>query len=568
MVRVDKKHNLASMNKSVFLFLIAALTIFSCSQKNEFGSHISADVEQIKSGRLLFENNCSTCHNFQQNGIGPNLSGVTHSVETDWITNFIKDPSKVIAADDPRAKGLFEKYKTYMPPFANFSEEDMDALLAYLHTYESLPDTLPQVGLEDPIPDSIPDSGIRLALEFYTQIPASNPEPPLAKITKLESESNSGRTFVSDQHGTLYELKNGTYSVYLPLKELRPKLISRPGLATGLGSYAFHPEFAKNGLLYTSHTEPGGTLPADFDYADSINVRMQWVLTEWKTDSPESETFQGEGQEFMRINVVTQIHGVQELAFNPHATPGSEDYGLLYVALGDGGSAESGFAFIADHQGSKIWSSIMRIDPAGTNSKNGKYGIPQNNPFANQPGKAGEVFAYGFRNPNRVFWDESGNMLATEIGHHNVEELNLIKAGNFYGWPIREGTFIINPYGNMSDLFEIGDQDDKLDVTHPLIQIDHDEISAIIGGYFMPDGPLKGKWLFGDIPSGRLLFADLSDLDNIPPVQSWGITYQGKEMSLRELCGNNRVDLKFGQDKTGQVYLMTKADGKIYKIKN
>lgn len=567
-MRLSKTNYLASMNKSIYIFFTASLLIFSCSQKSEFGNDISTDSEQIIAGKVLFENNCSTCHNFQQNGIGPNLSGVSHSVESEWIKRFIKDPAQVIDANDPRATALFKVYNTYMPPFPNLKEEDLDALLAYLHTYEALPDTIPQTGLKDPISDSIPDSGIRLELEFYTQIPTSNPEPPLAKITKLESESVSGRTFVSDQHGTLYELKNGKHSVYLPLKELRPKLVSKPGLATGLGSYAFHPEFTKNGLLYTSHTEPAATLPADFTYADSINVKMQWVLTEWKTDNPETPTFQGEGREFMRINVVTQIHGVQELAFNPTSKPGSEDYGLLYIALGDGGAAESGFAFIPDHHGSKVWSSIMRIDPAGTDSKNGKYGIPASNPFARQAGKAGEVYAYGFRNPNRVFWDEKGKMLATEIGHHNVEELNLIEAGKFYGWPIREGTFIINPYGNMSDLFEIGDQDDKLDVVHPLIQIDHDEISAIIGGYFLTDGQLEGKWLFGDIPSGRLLFADLSDLNNIPPVQSWGIIYQGKEMSLQELCGSKRVDLKFGQDKTGQVYLMTKADGKIYKIKD
>ena len=158
-------------------------------------------------------------------------------------------------------------------------------------------------------------------------------------------------------------------------------------------------------------------------------------------------------------------------------------------------------------------------------------------------------------------------MFATEIGHHNVEELNRIEPGKFYGWPIREGSFIINPYGDMGSVYPIIDQDRNLNVTHPIIQIDHDEIAAIIGGYFMPSGPLQDKWIFGNITSGRLLFADLGDLDNVP-VKSWGITYEGKEMDLQELCGSKRVDLKFGQDKTGQVYLMTKADGKIYKIKD
>src|SRR5690606_33821273 len=139
--------------------------------------------------------NCSSCHNFQQNGIGPNLSGITHNIETDWVKEFIKNPAQVIDANDPRAAALFEVYNTYMPSFSKLSEEDLNLLLAYLHTHKTLPDTIPHIGINNPIPDSIPDSSIRLELEFYTQIPASNSEPPLAKITKLESEPVSGRTF-------------------------------------------------------------------------------------------------------------------------------------------------------------------------------------------------------------------------------------------------------------------------------------------------------------------------------------------------------------------------------------
>jgi mono/diheme cytochrome c family protein len=561
-----KNKKFSMMKNASFLIFAICLFLFSCNEKTDFGHDISTNAENIIAGKAIFNQNCSSCHNFQQTTIGPNLSGLTRQVESDWIKRMIQNPKSIIDDGDPRAVGLYQKYKTYMPAFPQFNEHELDALLSYLHTFEELPSQNGSTGLDDPIPNKIPDSGIRLELEFLTQIPPSDTIPPLAKITKLESERVSGRTFVQDQRGVMYELKNGKHQVYFPLRDLRPNLMFKPGLATGFGSYAFHPEFYKNGLLYTSHSEKGKPEIPDFGYADSIKVTLQWVLTEWKTANPNSEKFTGSSRELLRIDFVTQIHGMQEISFNPHSKPGEPDYGKLFIGIGDGGSAENGFAFIADHQGSDVWSSILRIDPAGKNSKNGQYGIPADNPFFGQAGKAGEVFAYGFRNPNRVFWDPQGRLLATEIGHKNIEELNGILPGKFYGWPVREGSFVINPYGDMSRIFQLPKDDSALGAVLPLIQLDHDELAAIIGGYFVKNGPHAGKFLFGDVPSGRLFISDLSDWKSIK-VETWGITYQGKEMSLEELCGSPRVDLKFGQDKSGQLYLMTKADGKIYKIK-
>ncbi len=63
--------------------------------------------------------------------------------------------------------------------------------------------------------------------------------------------------------------------------------------------------------------------------------------------------------ELIRVNVVSNIHGMQEITFNPYSKPGSEDYGLLYIGLGDGGSVENGYAFLA-HSPEKIWGTILR----------------------------------------------------------------------------------------------------------------------------------------------------------------------------------------------------------------
>ena len=56
---------------------------------------------------------------------------------------------------------------------------------------------------------------------------------------------------------------------------------------------------------------------------------------------------------------------------------------------------------------------ILRIDPLGKNSRNGKYGIPTGNPFVGHTGALGEIYAYGFRNAHRLSWDLSdGTMFA------------------------------------------------------------------------------------------------------------------------------------------------------------
>jgi len=66
------------------------------------------------------------------------------------------------------------------------------------------------------------------------------------------------------------------------------------------------------------------------------------------------------------------------------------------------------------------------------------------------------------------------------------------------------------------------------------------------------------------VPSGRLFFADLT-VDN-SKAQTWGIRYNGKEMSLQELVGQDRVDLKFGRDAGNRLYVMSKTNGVVYRV--
>ena len=528
---------------------------------------ISRDASQITKGKQLFEQHCSSCHQFDQDAIGPNLSGLTRQVESSWIREFITNPAAVLEKKDARALALLEKYRTQMPGFPQLTAQDLDALLSYLHTFSTAPIPMSGDTTSNLIPEKVQDSGIRLELELFAQLPPSDNKPPLAKMTKMEPIPGTARLMINDQRVGLYEILEGKPQLYLNIAVERPLMVSQPGWATGLGSFAFHPEFAKNGLFYTSHTEPGGTAKADVGYTDSLKVFMQWVLTEWKADDPQASVFKGSSREILRVNNSSQAHGMQELTFNPQAKKGaSADYGLLYVGYGDGGTAENGFPEISNHGGKGMYSSIWRIDPLGKTGRNGQYGIPTTNPFFGKKEFAGEVYAYGFRNPNRIFWDEKGQLHATDIGQHSIEEINRIEAGKFYGWPIREGTFVINPYGSFRSLYPLPEDDAKFGVSYPKIQLEHDETVAIIGGYTVAYGPLKGRFVFGDVPTGRLFFADLTEEKAV--AQTWGIRYQGKEMSLKELVGLDRVDLKFGLDANKQLYVMSKTNGGVYVIKD
>jgi glucose/arabinose dehydrogenase len=123
---------------------------------------------------------------------------------------------------------------------------------------------------------------------------------------------------------------------------------------------------------------------------------------------------------------------------------GDPEYGLLYIGYGDGGANNIKHPELCHHLRSFL-GTVMRIDPAGNNSKNGQYGIPSDNPFVNEtdPLTVREIYAYGFRNPHRLTWDPSNNnrLMVTDIGEANIEELNIIEKGGDYGWPNREGQF-------------------------------------------------------------------------------------------------------------------------------
>jgi cytochrome c2 len=560
---------------SNFILLAIVWFVNSCNSNSSPDSEtITTDSITIANGRNSFVNNCGSCHNFKHNGIGPQLAGITSENSVVWIKKFIHDPKKVIESGDERAQNLFRRYKTIMPSFGHLPDEEINAIIAFMHTQKKqdrkamIDDTN---DIKNPIPDSIETSDLVLDIEMLIQIPRSSDQPPLTRITKLDYQPNSGDVFVLDIRGKLYKVVNNEPMVYMNMAILKPKLITGPGIATGFGSFAFHPAFEKNGLLYTTHAEPAYSDKAYFNYPDSIPIALQWVLTEWKTD-PAIFPFSGTSREIFRIDMPTTIHGVQEIAFNLRAKRRDEDYGLLYIGIGDGGSAEIGQALVSPIP-DKVWGSIIRIDPAGNNSSNKQFGIPSQNPFNNNDTArfARELYAYGFRNPHRFSWDKSGRLLAVNIGEHNIESVNLIMPGHFYGWPIREGNFEERFFEKGGKIYPLPSDDSIYRVTYPVAQYDHDEGAAIAGGFdyagtMIPQ--LAGKYVFADLTTGRLFYVNTNDLQlgKQARIKEWHIRFNGVRTTLAELCKNPRVEMRLGMDKKGEIYILTKPDGKVYKV--
>ncbi len=521
-------------------------------------------------GKELFELHCASCHNFKQDGIGPHLGGLKESTDNQYLTDMIRNPQKLIDTDNIRAVEKLNKFKVLMPSFGHLKSKEIQDIIAFI-LEQPAPRTASKSGrkpLENPIIEPIEQSGITLNLQKVIQFPFTDENAPHTRINKTLVHPLTKETLFADLQGKIYILNSqNQVEVFFDAQQNFKNFINKPGLATGLGSFAFHPEFAKNRLFYTTHTEPAKSAKADFAYADSIPVKMQWVVTEWLLDDVNARVLKGKSREMMRVNVVTQIHGMQEIAFNPYAKPNDEDYGLLYICIGDGGAVENGYPFIASNK-NQVWGKILRIDPLGKNSKNGQYGIPKTNPYIGKR-LLDEIYTGGFRNPNRITWLQDGRAIVSNIGHHKIESLYLLKPAQNHGWPDREGAFEVGSSTKLSEIFPLPKND--TDYTYPIAQYDHDEGNAVMGGFEYLGNEiagLKGKYVFGDITKGRVFYLNIDEIKEgeQAKIREFQLAIDGKKILLKDLYQHFKVDLRFGQDANGDIYLITKPDGMMYRI--
>ncbi|MFI1727948.1 PQQ-dependent sugar dehydrogenase [Streptomyces acidicola] len=471
-------------------------------------------------------------------------------------------------------------------------------LALLLSALVALPGTAYAAGdpVTDPVPERPAASGIGLTVKEYAAFPKTEPSPgPVtdprlvrhARINYLsELPDRSGRMAVPDLNGKLYLVEDGTPRVYLDVAAaFAPQFFASQGLGQGFGFVTFDPGFRRNGRFYTVHTELASATTAVPDFRQAAMTKYHGVITEWTADDPAADSFRGTRREVLRIGFAGTIHGIQQIDFNPTARPDSPDRGLLYVAVGDGGE---GVRNTEPQDLSLPHGKILRIDPRGTDSANGKYGIPAGNPFTSTPGALGEIYAYGMRDPHRFSWDPSGShrMYLGHIGEHAVESVYEVRAGDNLGWSEREGAFVFDrtPANPCERLLTLPEDDERYGYTYPVAAYDHDPPAdwncrsdvgrAIVGGfvYHGRDLPeLRGTYIFGDLVDGRLLFADTKDMrrGSKELAQLYELMLydgSGKRVTMRDLAGDSRVDLRFGRDADGELYLLSKANGKIWKV--
>jgi hypothetical protein len=418
--------------------------------------------------------------------------------------------------------------------------------------------------------------------EFAT-IPDVGTAPP--RINLVIDEPGTKRLFANTMTGMIYTVSYDGKSVapYLDINDAKWATPVQAGNSEqGFQSFAFHPQFAQSGApgfgkFYTWVDTSNVTPTADFLPTDPARVSHHEILLEWTAKDPRAAAYDGAApRELFRVAHPFPNHNGGQIAFNPTARPNTPDFGMLYVGSADGGSGGDPQNMSQNLQ--SIFGKILRIDPLGKNSRNGKYGIPASNPFVKTANALGEIYSYGHRNPQRFAWDpKNGNMFEAEIGQNINEEINQIVAGGNYGWNIWEGSV---KYFNRE--VSVDDQRSDPKMVYPIVDFDHTDpllqrLAAATGIYVYREKTvpqLTNLLIFGDNPSGEVFYVNA---DNLP---KGGQNFKrilfkdkGENKTLLQLINEKRTsqgrkpatraDMRMGMGPNSQLFILNKQDGII-----
>lgn len=465
--------------------------------------------------------------------------------------------------------------------------------------------------------------------EIGLELVAENFTSPLA-ITS--PDDGTGRLFVVDQVGVVRVVDaNGTV-LPEPFLDLSEKLVPlRPTYdERGLLSIAFHPNFSENGKVYAFYSAPlREGAPEGWNCTNHIS--------EFQVDpeNPNRVNLTSE-KVLMYIDKPYHNHNGGQLAFSPAD-------GYLYISLGDGGLANDvgnghtpGIGNAQDL--TKIYGKILRIDvdnvtdgnvtvpgnnvtgmmnqtdnmtvnrtenppePTWTTFAGSLYGIPADNPFAeNQPeildvyaydSVPPEIYAYGFRNPAYMSFDSGGNntLFVADAGQNLFEEVDAVYRGGNYGWHIREGTHCFDPNATTSppeSCNTTGLLGEPL--IGPIFEGGRDFGIVIVGGnvYRGTAAPeLDGKYVFGywsdsrTVGNGTLLVATPPE-GWTAPESAENLTAEANamwEVQAVNITGQENLGMflrGFGEDADGELYVLTNdvggpdnttSTGRIWKV--
>lgn len=437
----------------------------------------------------------------------------------------------------------------------------------------------------DPFPPLEATQGV-IGVNFveFAKIPdAEGGEAP--RLMHMIAEPQTRRLFVSTMRGVLYSISYDGKQVtpYIDINAAKWSFPVQPAFQErGLQSFAFHPQFASRGKpgygkFYTYADTTNTTPAADFTSKGEKRTH-DTVLLEWTAKNPAAATYDGDmPKELIRIAQPFINHNGGEIAFNPLAR--GSNAGLLYVGLADGGAG--GDPMNQAQNLALAFGKILRIDPLGSNSANGRYGIPATNPFVSD-GKAdtlGEIYAYGLRNPQRFNWDpKGGRMLVANIGQNVVEDISPVTAGANLGWVKWEGS-----YKYVQGQIDLDNPRSEAGITWPIVEYDHSDpllqrmaaITGVIANRSSRIRELQNLLIFGDLTSGEIFHIDADAPANggQSAIRRILLIDGGKQKTLLQVINDKfaqagkpaaqRADLRFGFGPQQEIFVLNKRDGII-----
>ncbi|HKI99202.1 MAG TPA: PQQ-dependent sugar dehydrogenase [bacterium] len=328
----------------------------------------------------------------------------------------------------------------------------------------------------------------------------------------------SGDLVVVEQRGVIWRFgpNDSGASVYLDARDR----VSTAGNEEGLLSIAFAPDFIHNRTFYVF-------------YSDRQPRRT--VVARYLAAAPGHRAPPTAEEVVLDVRQPYANHNGGQLAFGPD--------GMLYVGLGDGGSAGD-----PHHNGQNratLLGSILRLD-VSRQAGGHAYAIPLDNPFVSaRDHSRHEIWAYGLRNPWRFSFDrKTGDLWAGDVGQNAVEEVDRIVRGGNYGWNVMEGTQCYDPAQGCR----------RGGLKLPISEYTHNQGVAVTGGYVYRGKAipgLYGRYVFGDYGSGQI----------------WSIPADAKQLTPPEPLLRTQLAISsFGEDAAGELYVLDHQGGHIYRL--
>lgn len=408
-------------------------------------------------------------------------------------------------------------------------------------------------GQDDEVPTTI---GLELVAEGFTA-PVDLDSPP----------DETGRLFVTDQIGVIYIITADGERLETPFLDIRDRVVELGERydERGLLGLAFHPDFASNGRFFVYYSAPlqdGG--PAEWNHTTHVSE----FSAEGDVADPASERI------LLMVDEPQGNHNGGDISFGPD--------GYMYIPLGDGGRANDEAVGHTEGIGNaqdrtNLLGNILRIDV----DNGDPYGIPDDNPFAEDENVLPEIWAWGFRNPWRATWDEeTGRYFVADAGQNVWEEVSLVEGGQNYGWRVWEGAHCFSAAHPDHNPLNCDHEDgDGNAYQMPIIEYSHQVGAVVVGGYVYRGSALdqgyNGMYFFADWSKGfgtpdGTLFAALAPPEDAEP-SMWDV-YE-LTVTNNENGRLNAYVLAFGEDASGELYVLTSQDtgtvsnsGQVWKL--